>query len=293
MLLVCILTGCSDKQKGEDQLRVYLLRGPSSIAFAKWMAKPHYLNGKELVVSLLDSPEQMQATLIKEEAAIASLPMISAANLYNKGISYRLAGCPLWGTLYLVGREYSTSLYLFGAGTTPDILTRYYIDSQQLPYSLNYSFGTAAEISRALLAGKADAAVLSEPFVSGVLMRDSTIHLLADLNNPGNQEQGFAQSAILFHPSLQPFRAELDQLLRESCTWAEEEPDSVIHLLEQQEIFPPKMLSREAIHRCKINYRTAAEASSAIFDFLYIIEQYEPKAIGGKLPDSGFISYTP
>ena len=86
-------------------IRVSVLRGPSAIAFAHWMKETPVIDGKPLSVRIIDSPDLMQATLIKGEADIAVLPMISAVNLYNKGIRYHLAGCPIWGTLYLAGRS--------------------------------------------------------------------------------------------------------------------------------------------------------------------------------------------
>lgn len=95
----------SKKEPAEMIYEVAVLRGPSAIAFAQWMEKEPALSGRKMQVKVLDSPEQMQALLVKGEADVAVLPMISAANLYNKGIRYPLLGCPIWGTLYLVGHE--------------------------------------------------------------------------------------------------------------------------------------------------------------------------------------------
>ena len=47
--------------------------------------------------------------------------------------------------------------------------------------------------------------------------------------------------------------------------------------------------SPKGIERCKIHYLSAIEAKNAVMDFLCLIEQYEPKAVGGRLPDAGFI----
>ena len=88
-----------------ETIHVFVLRGPSAIAFAQWMTETPVIDGKPLSVRIIDSPDLMQAALIKGEADIVVLPMISAANLYNKGIQYHLAGCPIWGTLYLAGRS--------------------------------------------------------------------------------------------------------------------------------------------------------------------------------------------
>lgn len=115
-------------------LHVAVLRGPSVIAFAKMMEDSPEIEGKRFSVDIVDSPELMQALLIKGKADLAALPMINAANLYNKGLKYSLLGCPVWGNLYLVEKQgirnqspETETLYVFGAGTTPDILTRYYL----------------------------------------------------------------------------------------------------------------------------------------------------------------------
>ena len=106
LCLLLILCCCNSKPKTDGgTIRVSVLRGPSAIAFAHWMEETPVVDDKPLSVRIIDSPDLMQAALIKGEADIAVLPMISAANLYNKGIRYHLAGCPIWGTLYLVGRS--------------------------------------------------------------------------------------------------------------------------------------------------------------------------------------------
>lgn len=148
LCLLLILCCCNSKPKTDGgTIRVSVLRGPSAIAFAHWMEETPVVDDKPLSVQIIDSPDLMQAALIKGEADIAVLPMISAANLYNKGIRYHLAGCPIWGTLYLVGRndkgisgENKPVLHIFGAGTTPDILTRHYLRQHNTGYTLNYSF---------------------------------------------------------------------------------------------------------------------------------------------------------
>ena len=233
LCLLFILCCCNSKPKTDaGMIRVSVLRGPSAIAFAHWMKETPVIDGKPLSVRIIDSPDLMQATLIKGEADIAVLPMISAVNLYNKGIRYHLAGCPIWGTLYLVGRsdkgisgENKSVLHIFGAGTTPDILTRYYLQQHKLNYTLNYSFTTAHEIMQGLLAGKVDYAVLGEPFLSIALRKDSTLQILADLNKPDSASLGFAQTAILYVPTLKKSKETIDSLLNTSCRFAVEQPE--------------------------------------------------------------------
>lgn len=295
LCLLFILCCCNSPKKEAEAIRVSVLRGPSAIAFAEWMENAPEIDGKPVVVRRVDSPDLMQAEMIKGEADIAVLPMISAANLYNKGVQYHLAGCPIWGTLYLAGKPIKEAsegdkpvLHIFGAGTTPDILTRYYLDRHKLDYSRNYTFTTAREVMQGLLAGKVDNAVLGEPFLSMALRKDSTLQILADLNRPDSAFSGFAQTAVLYAPALKEKQAEIDSLLRSSCRFATGHPEQAIRILETEGVFAPGMLTPESVERCKIDYKPASEAKENIVRFLQLIEEYEPKALGGKLPDEGF-----
>lgn len=294
-LLAAISFGCG-KKKEKEGIRVTLLRGPSAIAFAQWMAEEVDIDGKPLRLEVVDSPAQVQALLVKGETEIAILPMSTAANLYNKGIPYHVAGCPIWGTLYLVGRRDSSkekrSLLLFGAGTTPDILACHYLRQQEgYHFQPNYAFHTPGEVLQALLTTHADAALLSEPFLGIALKRDTTLHILADLNRQGESpEEGFAQTALFISSSLQANLTEIDSLASLACRFANQEPTRAIRILEEKGVFAPGMLDSSMVRRCRIDYRNSREAAAAIHAFLQVIYQDEPRALGGQLPDDRFLT---
>lgn len=295
MAMLWMFCSCSNSRQTGNQLTLSVLRGPSAIVFAQWMIDPPVVQGKRLAVKVVDSPQLMQAAMIKEETDIAVLPMVSAANLYNKGIDYRLAGCPIWGTLYLV--EHASidpadhTLHLFGAGTTPEMLTRHYlaqVDSDA--YRLDFTFGTPRELLQALYAGRVKRAVLSEPFIGMAQRRDSAFRVVADLNRlTADSTEAFAQTAVVYHPSLQPVRHQLDSLLAQSCSFVNEHPQQAIEVLEKQGLFAPGSLTPQTLKRCRIQYRTAEASRRSINSLLRLIYQYEPKAVGGRLPDNGFI----
>ena len=293
-LLIFTLFSCASHNGDTNAFRVAILRGPSALAFADWMGDEVPVIGKDTCrIEWVDTPEQMQALLVKHEADMAVLPMISAANLYNKGIDYSLLGCPLWGTLYLVSKgDIHPPVYLFGRGTTPDILARHALDSLKQE-DFNYTFASAGEVLQALLLGKAETAVLSEPFLSAALRRDSSLQIAANLNRPHGTLPGFPQTAIVCNSAALAYRPTLDSLLRQSCIFANTHPEEAIRRLEEAGVFAPGMLTPESVHRCGIHYRTAGEAAAAISSFLELVWQTEPQAIGGKLPDSTFIAPCP
>ena len=292
LLFILCCSGCRHAQTEDTVIKVSVLRGPSVIAFADWLENPPIIDNKKVQVKVVDSPDLAQALLIKQETDIAVLPMINAANLYNKGIKIKLAGCPIWGTLYLVEKTplKEPALYVFGNGTTPDILTRYYLGRQRSGYPLNYAFNTAGEITQGILAGKVNRAVLGEPFLSIALRKDSSLRITADLNHLTDSDTlGFAQTAVVYTPTMEKYRIAFEDALRASCQKAVRYPKETIHSLEEHGIFAQGALTPESIERCKIHYLSAIEAKDAVMGFLRLIEQYEPKAVGGKLPDAGFI----
>ena len=292
-ILILLLTGC--QSSSDKEIRAVVLRGPSVMAFAQWLEQPPVIEGKRVAVTVAESPDIAQAALIKGEADIAVLPTISAANLYNKGVRLEMAGCPIWGTLYLIGRAGSndSTIHIFGRGTTPDILTRHYLSNEGQQPPLNYVFQTAGEITQGLMAKKINRAVVSEPFLSIALRKDTTLRIIADLNRTETSEMGFAQTAIVLTPDISALRDTLNALLAESCRFANERPEEAIRILEEKRLFAPGMLTPEAIRRCRLDYKSSQEAQAEIDTFLRLIFQYEPKAIGGKLPDARFFTFRP
>lgn len=287
-----LLAGCGNKQEQEKSIQIDILRGPSVIALAHWLKNPPVINGIKANVRVIDSPQMVQAGLIKNESDIAVLPTVSAANLYNKGVGLRIAGCPIWGTLYLVECDASddSELYIFGQGTTPDILTRYYIAKTGLDYTTNNSFQTAREVAQGIMAGKIKRAVLGEPFISMTLKRVKSLRITADLNQLASDEGGgFAQTAIVYSSRVEQFKDEIDSAIKEACDIANREPEKTIKILEEHNIFAKGALNEESIMRCKIDYQPASKAADDVINLLKLIMEYEPKAIGGKLPDATFM----
>jgi NitT/TauT family transport system substrate-binding protein len=82
----------------------------------------------------------------------------------------------------------------------------------------------------------------------------------------------------------------LDSLLFLSCRFANEHPQEAIRILEAKNIFPAGALTSESIKRCRIDYLTADRAKESIRSFLQVMYNYEPKSIGGRLPDNDFIT---
>lgn len=290
-ILIFLITSCKhiSNEGNSSGIEVAVLRGPSALAFASWAENPPVVDGDTFHIRWIDSPEIMQSLLVKQEADIAVLPMINAANLYNKNLPYNLAGCPIWGTLYVLSRDsLKPPVYVFGRGTTPEILARQSLTNFK-DEDFRFTFSSAGELTQALLSGRANSAVLSEPFISIAINKDKSLKIVADLNRcEGKASAGFPQTAIMWHNKLNEKKSTIDSLLSASCNSTAKYPEKAIGILEKEKVFAKDMLNKSSVERCRISYKPAGQIKDDIRSFLELIYGYEPKALGGKLPDDNF-----
>ena len=69
-----------------------------------------------------------------------------------------------------------------------------------------------------ILAGKVNRAVLGEPFLSIALRKDSSLRITADLNHLTDSDTlGFAQTAVVYTPTMEKYRIAFEDALRASC----------------------------------------------------------------------------
>ncbi|MDY3068528.1 MAG: ABC transporter substrate-binding protein [Parabacteroides sp.] len=290
-ILIFLITSCKHitKENDNSEISVAVLRGPSALAFAEWADNPPVIDGDTFHIRWIDSPEIMQSLLIKQEVDIAVLPMINAANLYNKNLPYHLSGCPIWGTLYAVSRDsLKAPVYVFGRGTTPEILAKQSLADFK-DEDFRFTFSSAGELTQALLSGRVNSAVLSEPFISIAMNKDKSLEIVADLNcRKDKSSYGFPQTAIVCHKELSNKREIIDSLLTISCNSTAKFPEKAIKTLEKEKVFAKNTLDSNSVMRCRISYKPASQIKDEVNSFLELIYKYEPKALGNKMPDNNF-----
>lgn len=309
LLISIVCFSCRPKPDGRDTISIALLNGPSAIAFVTLTDSVADIDGHPVKVSIYDSPDKIQALMNRQEVDIAALPMSTAANLYNKGVSYQLLGCPVWGTLFWVENRAVAAeepvLHLFGQGSTPDILTRYLISTGQLNTAphirLDYTLPSGQAVAQALISRKIRNAILPEPFVSLLMSKDSSIHIRADLaamswQTGDSLPGGFPQTAILVRskrltdsPALV---AAINRLLINSSQTLRVDPQAIASQLVKQNLLPDTSLAKPVIKNCRIAYHSTPGINARVVRFLQLIYDYQPQAIGSKMPDMSFFAYT-
>ncbi|MEI8086154.1 MAG: ABC transporter substrate-binding protein [Paludibacter sp.] len=305
--LCTILSACTNKPSAT--IRIGVLDGPSAISFIQMIDKPPVIGGKKIEIIVKSEPLQIQALMMQGKLDFAILPTVMAANLYNKGLKYRMLACPIWGTLYLLtnGKERNLKdikghvISVFGQGATADILLQRKLKMNGISnVKIVYNYTSNHEVAKALLYKKTELAVVSEPMVSNLMSLDSTIHIVSKIDCEEYidelKQNIFVQTSFMVS---ERFTADNPTLVEQvchaythSCNLTNEQPEQTAKLLVKHKISPNIAVAKRSIPLCNIHYVSAFALEEEVNKYLKIFYDDNPKSIGGKLPDSNFIFQT-
>jgi len=288
---------------------VAVLRGPTALGAVKLLEdNPSLGEGVTTSYLVLDSPDQAIAKLLSGEVNVAALPTNLAATLYNKGVPLQLAAMSSWGVLYLLsngiavnntGDLQGKTIYVVGQGTTPDFVLRYVLKNSGIDpdrdVMLNYSMDQV-EAAQSLIAGRIGLAVLPEPWVTQALMGSSNVRVVMDLQQEWRRTQAqpgaLAQTCLVIRDNLSRSRPDavgkfLDDYAG-SIDWVVKNPAAAGVLAEKHGLGMRAAVAERAIPRCNLRYESAAGSKDDVIAFLKVLYGFDPRSVGGKLPDDGF-----
>lgn len=307
IIFIFILSFFSCTNKESKTISIGILEGPSTVSFIKMIHQPPTIEGKEVKFIIKSDPMQIQSLMMQNKLDFAVLPTVMAANLYNKGVDYRLLAIPIWGTLYLASNDSTVqciselknqTIHIFGQGATADILLQKYLHNNNLQkVKIDYSYSSNHEIAMALLHQKIKLAVVSEPQMSVLLSKDKSIQILTeitceDIDSTFNKNI-FAQTSFLVNNRLssdyKDLIHEVSSAYAESCEYTNYHTDEAAKLLLKLGYYPDLITAFRSIPLCNIQYVPASEIKDKIARYLNIFYNAEPKSVGGKMPDDDFI----
>lgn len=291
-------------------VRVAGLKGPTGLSMVKLMSDNDAGAAKEdYGFSLVSAPDEIVAKISSGEADIAAVPTNLAATLYNKTSGgVRLAAVTTLGVLYLLtsgGAKIDSvadlkgkTVYATGQGATPEYAIDYILRQNGLEpgkdVKVEYK-GEHAELASLVIAGKADIAVLPEPFVTQVLTKNSSAKIALDLAKEWQKAAGdksvLTMGCLIVRKAFaQQNKAALDTFLDEykaSAEYANSNVEQTAQLSEKYGIMDAAV-AQKAIPNCGIVYLDGAEMKQKIPDFLNVLFEADPKSVGGKLPADDF-----
>ena len=187
-------------------VKIASLKGPTSIGMLKLHKEnPSLGNNVNSSYEIVPNPEVMVSKILSNEVQIAALPTNVAVKLYNKGSGYRIAAITGYGVLYLLQQTSDIKAWddlkgkkinVISKGSTPDIALRYLLEKNGLnalsDVALDYTL-EQVELSQLMIAGKADLAILPEPFVTMVTKKNPKVTIAFDIEQQwekaGNGDQ--------------------------------------------------------------------------------------------------------
>jgi NitT/TauT family transport system substrate-binding protein len=311
IILLCLLlvsfTGCRNNITNE--ISIGIPDGPSVISMMRLIDHPPVIDGRKVRIIVQPEPQQIQSMMVRNQLDFAMLPTVMAANLYNKGVDYRLLAIPVWGTLYVVTNDRSIhdtsdlnnmSIHIFGQGTTADVLFRHFMLSKQLEnINIDYSYSTNQEIAMALLNRRIKTAIVSEPLVSMLISKDNGIRIISELTLETGQHHlqndMFAQTAFLVNSTFAEKNPEIVEKLlshvEASSMSTRLQREKTAYLLFEHNFMDDVNTALRSIPLCNINFVRADGIREVINSYLNIFYTFDPASIGGKLPDERFIGY--
>jgi NitT/TauT family transport system substrate-binding protein len=286
------------------ELVIAALRGPTGVGVAPYLAEEvHTGDAGDYRFEIVPDPTVMVARLASGEAAVGMLPANVAAQLYNRGVPIQIGAVTLWGLLYVVGPEGSVdewsdlagkTVQSISRGATPDLVTRHLLAENgvdpETEMTLRYQFAPA-ELAQLVALGQEDLAVLPEPFVTQVLSRRDDLAVLLDHQAGWESLYGssYPQTVVVvrtdvaaIHPSA------IDEALTLiEAGWSRVVADPVAAgvLVANSDLGMPAAVVASALPRFNARYRSAAESATALDRYFAVLHAFDPRSVGGSLPD--------
>lgn len=330
MGLSVVLTACStnnEVQEGvindQEQEEIEVMNNPIDInigfvdgipalSIAKLAKEQNNIQDNAAInYELIKGADLIISKVMNKELDIAIVPSNLGSIAYNQTENYAVGAISGFGNLYIVSREDISSIEdlkgkditTIGKGLTPDIVFQYILKSNNIDplndININY-MGGATELAPAFLAKKADIILAPEPMISTILSKDESAKIQFSLNELFTEATGsalgFPQTVLIIKKDLIDSNPDfINKFLSEyegSINWAKDNADLLGEYSSDLDItVAPEVLGSESMSRMNLNFISGDEMKDIYMKYVEILLEFDPKTVGGRLPDEG-IFYT-
>ena len=233
----------------------------------------------------------------------------AAAVLYNKtNGNVQILALNTLGILYVVTKNADVqsladlkgiTIYSTGKGAMPEYVLDYLLAQNGLQsgdVTVEY-LSEHSELATKLLASEEPMiAVLPQPFVTQVTMKDASIQVAVDLTEEWNRVTGgssvLSMGCIVVNKTFAEAHPDaVDAFCKEyeaSIAYTNDQPAEAAQLIEKYGLLANAAMAEKAIPACHTTYIAGAELREKLtgqFDVLYAAN---PASVGGALPDDAF-----
>ena len=305
LVLAFSASGCSEKKTeiGNEPVNITMLKGPTGIGAVKLMeeSEKNETDGN-YNINVSAAADDAMAKIISGEVDIAAVPTNIAPLIYNKtNGNIEVLAVNTLGVLYIVenGDSIHTiedlegkTIYSSGQGAVPEYVLNYLLEKNNVE-NVNIVYMTEhAEVAAALADGRADIALLPEPNVTAVMMKNSEIRIAVDVNDEWKKTNGseLAMGCIVAGKQfIDENKEAVDKFLKEyseRIDYVNNNVPEAAELVEKYGIMASSDAAVKAIPNCNIVYKEKDEMKTMLESFYDLLYKANPKSVGGEIPDT-------
>jgi NitT/TauT family transport system substrate-binding protein len=285
-----------------EPMNIAVLKGPTGLGAVKLIADAD----ESYAFTVAAAPDEVTSKLLNGELDLAAVPSNLAATLYNKtegkisvlavntlGVLYVLQkGVEIHSLADLAGQTVITS----GQGTTAQYTVEYLLQQAGVDPAtgLTLEYHTEhADAAAAFMSAETAIAILPQPFVTTVTMKDANASIALNLTEVWAEttEVEMPQGVLVARNEyLEANKEAVDAFLSDykaSIEYVNANPADAAAMAEGADIMAAN-IAEKAIPNCNIVYLDGDGMQTAVTAFLQIMFDYNPKSVGGSLPNEDF-----
>ncbi|MFW5800013.1 MAG: ABC transporter substrate-binding protein [Spirochaetota bacterium] len=308
--LLIINCGSEEQEQNSTNNMTLNIKAPKispALTFARIIENKAFNDNIKVDFTLLSSPTEIPPILQKESADLVFMPLNLAAKLYNKGVNYQLYNVVIWGLLNIVTSDPDINdwkdlkgkeLYVFGKGSTPDILTQFLLKKNGLTpgKDIKLIYKQPEQNAQLIIANKIKVAVLPEPVSTLTKLKNEKAKVIIDYNEEWKKLVSdnieLAQAGIMINKDFAENNKEtvkkISELYRKEIKYLLNNPEPIAELAVKHKIAANENLIIKSIDKLGLRYKSAEDSMKEVKEYFKVLYNFNPQTIGGKLPDDDF-----
>lgn len=294
-------------------VEVMALKGPTAMGMVKFMddVDSGSVTSENYNFSIAASADEVTPKLVQGETDIAAVPANVSSVLYNKldgGV--QVLAVNTLGVLYIVENGDTVqsaadlkgkTIYASGKGATPEYALNYILEENGIDPAADVTIEWKSEHSECVAALAQDPsgiAMLPQPFVTTAQTKDPDLRVALDLTEEWDKVQEDAENPSALLTGVVIARTEFVQehpeavsdfmeRYKSSVEFVNENVEEAAQLVGSYDIVTAEV-AQKAIPACNIVCITGDEMQEKLSGYLAVLNEQNPEAVGGQLPDEDF-----
>lgn len=301
-----LLSQPQQKEQGSLHIRIAALKGPTGMGLAGLLEDETTDNLYSF--TLASSPAEIVPLISKKKLDLASLPANMGAVLSDK---VKVIAINTVGNLCFITKNTEINsiedlrgktIITSGKGASPEAMLNFLLKKNNLSVDEDVNIEYRNEHSEclaALLQGEGKVALLPQPFATMALSKDESLKSALDFNLLWKEATGGIPPVTGIMVASNEFLESSSEVVESFLKTYEKSIESAVSLNEDavKAIASLKIadeeIARKALPYCGIDFITGEEMKNMLISYYEILEDFEPKLIGGKMPPEDFYYLSP